>query len=106
MRDAKVGVIAGGDYEKDTETGSTLAFTNDGGKTWMAGAGRSGYRSGAAYIDAVIIIAAGSSGSDISFDGGKTWKNLDKLNYNAVQAKGRAAIWAVGPKGLVAKLTL
>ena len=58
------------------------------------------------YVDKKTIIAVGSSGSDISADGGKTWKNLDKESYNAVQAKGKNAIWAVGTNGLVSKFTL
>jgi len=106
MRDRENGVIAGGDYEKPEEKTNNLAFTADGGKTWVLGSGLSGYRSGVAYIDPKTIIAVGSSGSDISTDGGKTWKNIDGLNYNAVQAKGGAAIWAVGNKGMVAKYLL
>jgi photosystem II stability/assembly factor-like uncharacterized protein len=103
MRDAKNGVIVGGNYEKPSETAGNLAFTSNGGKTWVAGSGLPGYRSGVAYIDKRTIIAVGSSGSDISTDGGKTWKNLDKVSYNAVQAKGKGAIWGVGDKGMVAR---
>jgi hypothetical protein len=65
-----------------------------------------GYRSGVAYIDKKTLIAVGSNGSDISRDGGRIWMNIDKENYNAVQAKGENAIWAVGANGLVAKLPI
>lgn len=106
MFDAKRGVIVGGNYEKPNDITNNLAFTIDGGKTWTLGKGLNGYRSGVSYIDKKTIIAVGSSGSDLSKDGGKTWKNLDKENYNAVQAKGKNAIWAVGANGLVAKLTV
>ncbi len=34
FRDAKHGVIAGGDYKHPEEDGPNLAFTNDGGKIW------------------------------------------------------------------------
>lgn len=102
MYDANRGVIVGGNYEKPAENRASLAFTTDGGVTWSLGKGLSGYRSGVAYVDSKIIFAVGSGGSDKSLDGGKTWKNIDKLNYNAVQAKGRNAIWAVGPSGYVA----
>ena len=104
MFDAKRGVIVGGNYEKPDETTNNLAFTTDGGKTWESGKGLSGYRSGVAYINKKTLVAVGASGSDLSSDGGKTWKNLDRENYNAVQAKGKTAIWAVGAGGLVAKL--
>jgi photosystem II stability/assembly factor-like uncharacterized protein len=104
MRDVKNGVIVGGNYEKPSENAGNLAFTSDGGKTWTPGTGLNGYRSGVAYIDKKTLIAVGSSGSDISTNGGKTWKNLDKVSYNAVQAKGKTVIWAVGDKGMVARL--
>ncbi len=106
MRDANNGVIVGGDYEKPRAVLDNLAFTADAGKTWTLGQGLGGYRSGAAYIGAKTIIAVGSSGSDISSDGGKTWQNIDALSYNAVQAKGKNGIWAVGEKGMVAKYSL
>jgi photosystem II stability/assembly factor-like uncharacterized protein len=104
MKDAGNGVIVGGNYEKPDVSSDTLAFTRDGGKTWTAGSGLSGYRSGVAFIDAKTIVAVGTNGSDISRDGGKTWTQLDKANYNAVAAKGKRAVWAVGPKGMVANL--
>jgi len=34
FRDARHGVIAGGDYKHPDEDGPNLAFTDDGGKTW------------------------------------------------------------------------
>ncbi len=106
MRDAKQGIVVGGNYEKPNDITDNLAFTNDYGKTWNLSKGLNGYRSGVAYIDKKTIIAVGASGSDISNDGGKTWKNLDKENYNSVQSKGKNAIWAVGANGLVSRFTM
>ncbi len=106
MFDAKRGVIVGGNYEKPNESANNLAFTKDGGKTWTLAKGLNGYRSGVDFVDEKTIIAVGTNGSDLTTDGGKTWKNLDKENYNAVRAKGKNAIWGVGTKGLVAKLSL
>lgn len=100
----KNGVIVGGNYEQPKDTKNTLAFTSDGGVSWQPGKGLSGYRSGVTYVDAKTIVAVGTNGSDISTDGGKTWSSLDKLDYNAVQARGRKAVWAVGPKGHIAKM--
>ncbi len=104
MMDAKNGVIVGGNYEKPNEMTNNLAFTNDAGKSWVLGIGLTGYRSAVTYVDKKTIVAVGSSGSDMSFDGGKTWKIIDKLSYNSVQTKNTAFIWAVGDKGIVAKL--
>ncbi len=106
MFDKKQGVIVGGNYEKPDEINNNLAFTADGGKTWNLSKGLNGYRSGVVYVDKKTILAVGSSGSDLLTDGGKRWKNLDKENYNAVAAKGKNAIWAVGANGLVAKFSL
>jgi photosystem II stability/assembly factor-like uncharacterized protein len=103
MRDAKNGVIVGGNYEKPGEAANSLAFTSDGGRTWKAGTGLSGYRSAVAFVDDRTVTAVGTNGSDISADGGKTWRSSGTENLNAVAAKGRNAVWAVGPNGFVAK---
>lgn len=104
MRDRLNGVIVGGNYEKDTEKENNLAFTADGGKTWKLGTGLTGYRSGVAFINNEKIIAVGSTGWDLSYDGGKTWQRTDvKFNFNSVQSRGMESIWAVGEKGTIAK---
>lgn len=104
MLDSENGVIVGGDYQKPDEAKDTLAFTSDGGESWKLGTGLTGYRSGVTYVDKNTIIAVGTNGSDITRDGGKTWKKLGNENLNAVQAKGKRAAWAVGPKVIVVKL--
>ena len=104
MRDEKNGVIVGGNYEKPEESNSNIAFTADGGRSWITGKGLSGYRSGVAHINSSTIIAVGTNGSDISFDSGRTWKKLGRESLNAVAAKGKKAVWAVGPQGYVARL--
>jgi len=104
MLDYSHGVIVGGNYEKPDEAKDNLAFTTDGGKTWKLGTGLTGYRSGVTYIDKNTIIAVGTNGTDISRDGGKIWKKIGDQNLNAVAAKGKSAVWAVGPKGLVIKM--
>ncbi|HZH35294.1 MAG TPA: YCF48-related protein [Pyrinomonadaceae bacterium] len=105
MSDKTRGVIVGGNYEKPEDAARNLALTNDAGKTWVSAAGLNGYRSGVTFVDKRTVIAVGSSGSDVSRDGGKTWTNLDKENYNAVMTKGKNAVWAVGANGLVAKFS-
>ena len=36
-------------------------------------------------------------------DGGKTWTKIGTEDLNAVAAKGKRAVWAVGPKGMSRK---
>ena len=98
------GTIVGGNYEKPGAATNAIAFTRDGGKTWYSGEGVSGYRSGVTYIDDRTTIAVGTNGTDISSDRGGTWKKLGDENLNAVAAKGKRSVWAVGPKGLVLRL--
>lgn len=104
MVDAKRGVIVGGDYEKPQLKTNNLAFTKDGGRTWVLGGGLYGYRSGIAFFKEFGWVAVGTSGSDFSSDG-KRWTDYDKENYNSVRAKANFA-WAVGPKGLVSRIEL
>jgi len=104
MSDRSNGVIVGGNYEKPDDAKDNLAFTNDGGKTWNLGTGLSGYRSAVTYIDKRTIIAVGTNGTDLSSDGGKTWTKIGSEDLNSVAAKGKGAVWAVGPKGGVYKM--
>ncbi|HEX6650431.1 MAG TPA: hypothetical protein VF075_12860, partial [Pyrinomonadaceae bacterium] len=50
FRDAKHGVVAGGDYRKEQEAVDNLAVTSDGGVTWTLVKGLSGFRSVVAYV--------------------------------------------------------
>jgi photosystem II stability/assembly factor-like uncharacterized protein len=103
MLDAMNGIIVGGDYEKPAEGDNTFASTIDGGKTWLLGQRLGGFRSSVSYIDRSLIFAAGTNGSDFSKDGGRSWHGIDAENYNAVRARGIGSVWAVGPRGRVAK---
>lgn len=98
--DARHGVAVGGDYSKPGEESHNIAVTNDGGRSWVEPPGHpSGYRSSVAFWDqAGVWITTGPSGSDISTDGGATWKQFDGGAYNALSVG-----WAVGPKGSVAQ---
>jgi photosystem II stability/assembly factor-like uncharacterized protein len=106
FEDTQHGIAVGGSYRKFNETTGVIAVTSDGGKTWNAPVGMppNGFRSAVAYVaDRKVWIAAGTSGADISTDGGKNWKQFDTSNYNALSfASGRVG-WAVGPNGRIAK---
>jgi photosystem II stability/assembly factor-like uncharacterized protein len=104
--DGRHGVAVGGDYSKAAESMANIALTEDGGKTWTAPAGArpSGYRSAVTYLSgADIWLTVGTSGSDVSRDGGKTWKNFGDAAYNAMSFTASGAGWAVGPNGAVAR---
>ncbi len=94
-------VAVGGDYTKPNESTGTAAWTTDGGAHWTAATKPPhGYRSTVAWdSEAKAWIAAGTNGSDISYDGGKTWQPLDNGSWNALSLP-----WIVGPRGRIAKL--
>jgi photosystem II stability/assembly factor-like uncharacterized protein len=109
--DALHGIVVGGDYERADSSHGTAALTSDGGATWQpASRFPRGYRSGVAVRrvnkDDVIAIAVGTTGSDISRDGGNTWSPLDDTAFNAVQFAPQGIAFAVGARGRVARLTL
>ena len=101
FRDAKHGMAVGGDYRQPGSTEGTAAYTSDGGEHWNASLRPPhGYRSAVAWDeDHQAWVTAGSNGSDISYDDGKTWQWLDSGNWNALSLP-----WAVGPNGQIGKL--
>lgn len=104
--DARHGIATGGDYSKDKEDRQNLALTADGGRTWTApsGAGPKGFRSAVAWLPARNLwIVTGTSGSDVSSDGGATWKLFDSGSFNAMSFAPSGEGWAVGAQGRIAR---
>jgi photosystem II stability/assembly factor-like uncharacterized protein len=98
------GIAVGGDYAKPSETTATIAHTSDAGKTWIAGTPLNGFRSAIEYLSSrKMWIATGTSGSDVSTDDGKTWKQFDTASYNATSFVSNGSGWAVGPNGAIAR---
>ncbi len=104
--DGQHGVAVGGDYTKPADPSHNVAITSDGGRTWTEPAGPrpNGFRSAVAYVgDRKMWIATGTSGSDVSYDNGKSWKQFDDQAYNAISFLSSKTGWAVGPKGALAE---
>lgn len=104
--DERNGFAAGGDYQKPGATEMNAAQTSDGGVTWrtVKGSTPAGYRSGVAHADARTLVAVGTSGTDVSLDGGGSWRVVDATNLNSVRFAGSgAAGWAVGGGGRIVK---
>ena len=114
FRDAKHGVIVGGDYRQPTKTGANLAFTSDGGKSWtLARPARPNSHGGAGsnindlpYCSAVAysttpdrIDAAGLEGLYHIIGEGRSaevYRTGEKRSFNAMSSN-----WLVGPSGSV-----
>ncbi len=108
---AENGIAVGGDYRQYNETRASAALTQDGGMTWelIDNAGLTGFRSSAAVLSGkhpATLIAAGTNGSDLSVDGGKTWTYADSTDWHVIDfaPSGRTG-WAAGSKGRIAKIT-
>jgi photosystem II stability/assembly factor-like uncharacterized protein len=108
FRDAKHGVIAGGDYQKPKQSGHNLAFTEDGGETWtLSSLAPQAYYSAAAYTPSGNLLLAGTSGAAlISADPASTrllhsWNP----NLNALSVAPDGTAYAVGPKGLIVRIS-
>ena len=106
FNDAHRGFAIGGDYQKPTASAQTLALTEDAGASWTSATIPSGFRSALFHLSKPnLLLSVGTSGSDFSSDGGHTWKTFSTGNFNVV-AGVRSYIWAAGPKGSLAKLSI
>ncbi len=101
--DEKKGIAVGGNYLKDKENTNNVVLTTNGGKTWSKpNSPVLGYRSAVEYITDLLCFATGSSGTDVSTDGGKNWTNISTLNFNALQkAKNGKLILLTGNRGQI-----
>lgn len=105
FRDAKHGVVAGGDYKKEQEAVDNLAVTSDGGSTWTLVKGLSGFRSVVAYVPGTkTLIAIGPSGGDYSSDDGRTWKPITGPGFDTFSfVPGKQIGWGAGAKGTIGR---
>ena len=77
-------VVAGGDYQHDHRTDSTMCYSNNSGKTWAVSKAAPGYQSCVEYLGSSKYISTGTSGTWLSIDGAKTWHLIDAGSYNVV----------------------
>ena len=101
-----VGVTVGGDYEQPDESAGTVAYTEDGGKHWLAAqTPASGYRSAVAYDAArQVWITVGPNGTDVSADDGKNWGAVKSADGSDKGWNAISLPFVVGPKGRIGKL--
>lgn len=101
--DANQGIVVGGDYQKDKENKNNVLLTSDGGKSWQTPYRPVfGFRSGVVWLDAKNCFATGTSGTDVSRNGGDTWYHLSDESFNVIKkAKKGTLILLAGNKGLI-----
>ncbi|MER6677402.1 oxidoreductase [Streptomyces sp. NPDC000983] len=107
FRDRAHGLAVGGDYRPDQSSPSAAARTGDVGATWrQATTPVAAYRSGVAWLphSRTAALAVGPTGTDLTTDGGRTWRTVDTGSYDTVDCTPDRGCWAAGEKGRVARL--
>ncbi|WP_439505676.1 WD40/YVTN/BNR-like repeat-containing protein [Sediminibacterium sp.] len=101
--------IVGGDFAKDTmRAGNAIAVKFTPSVQFsQPQTPPFGYRSCVIYLTNKIMVACGTSGVDISEDGGMNWKNISKQSFHVVQkAKKGKSIYLAGGNGRIAQLNI
>ncbi|HSF46156.1 MAG TPA: hypothetical protein VLA58_09090 [Chitinophagaceae bacterium] len=98
-------VVVGGDFARDSSIDRNCYYTTDLGKTWKyPDQPPHGYRSCVEFINSEILITCGTSGVDISSDGGKSWNLISRESFHVCQkAKKGSAVYLAGAKGRIAR---
>lgn len=98
-------VIVGGDFSKDSlREGNCVMVRNKGKKMVLPIIPPFGYRSSVTYLNEGRLITCGTSGVDVSEDGGLCWRNISATGYHVVKkAKKGNAVFLVGGSGRIAK---
>ncbi|MBS1946195.1 MAG: oxidoreductase [Bacteroidetes bacterium] len=99
-------VVVGGDFSNDTSSEKNCAISNDGGKTWAGPLhAPQGYKSCVEFITKNNLIACGTSGVDISRDGGTAWQHISAESFHVCRkAKKGNAVFLAGANGQIARL--
>ena len=98
--------IAGGDFTKDTIRKNGFIYSRNGGKKWRRPRiPPHGYRSCVEFLSKKILIACGTSGVDVSVDGGESWDLVSREGFHVCRiAKIGSAIFLAGSNGRIAKI--
>jgi photosystem II stability/assembly factor-like uncharacterized protein len=101
--DRKTLIAVGGDFANDRRTDSTCAISTDGGKTWQHPVvGLNGYRSSVAHLGKGRFIACGTSGVDITNNGGMNWQRVSETGFHVVVRSGKGSrVYLAGSMGRV-----
>ena len=104
----ELGVIVGGNWEKQDFNEGNKAITRDGGKTWqlLSNGSGPGYRSCVKFIPGTSgkgLVAVGSPGISYSSDQGKTWIELSSDGFYTVSFVNDSLAFASG-KNKISKL--
>jgi Photosynthesis system II assembly factor YCF48 len=107
LYDANTGIIVGGDFSHDSSSlGNCALFSLDHPHVFeKPETSPHGYRSCVAYLSKNNLIACGTTGVDISSDGGKNWTLISTEGFHVCQkAKKGNSVFLAGSHGRISKL--
>ncbi|RYY22102.1 MAG: oxidoreductase [Chitinophagaceae bacterium] len=99
-------VVVGGDFTRDSSTNGNCVIIRLGKTPEFIKplTPPQGYRSCVTFMDATNLITCGTSGVDISKDGGNNWKPISKESFHVCQkAKNGNTIFLAGSNGRIAR---
>jgi len=104
-------VLVGGNYSNDKNRDSVACYYNGeqitGSSFRLSATMPQGYQSCVTYMEKKIFLSTGTSGSNVSYDGGINWEPVDAGSYNVCQRskKGKLVLLA-GDRGRIAVFKL
>ncbi|HCW05909.1 MAG TPA: oxidoreductase [Cytophagales bacterium] len=103
----KKGVIVGGDYKKDSQTGQHVYVTIDKGQHWgLPIRPTRGLREAVEYLENDYLVAVGPQGADQSNDGGVNWTALsDEKGFHTIRKARDGSLVVAAGNGKIAMIT-
>ena len=102
-KNKKQQLVVGGDYQDKQRTDSVECIVSGSSVAGVPARPPAGYQSCVAFINGSTYISTGTSGSNITTDGGKNWKQIDTTSYNVCQkAKRGRLVLLAGDQGKMA----
>lgn len=99
------GIVIGGDYSNDKKTDSVVTIKRGGMVPSFTPpqAGPAGFQSCVEYIKPSVFLSTGTPGSNITTDGGQTWKPISTVSFNVCRkAKHGKLVLLAGNGGKIA----
>ncbi|MCC8409801.1 YCF48-related protein [Mucilaginibacter sp. UR6-1] len=93
-------IVVGGDYEQPLKQDSVAAILIGYNKFELSAPMPAGFQSCVEHIKGETFVATGTSGTNITTDGGKTWSQIDKTSFNVcLKARKGNLVLLAGDKG-------
>ncbi|GHN01292.1 oxidoreductase [Cytophagales bacterium WSM2-2] len=103
----KKGVVVGGDYKNEAQTGQHVYVTTDKRKTWTLPIKPTrGLREAVEFLGNDYLIAVGPQGADLSNDGGLNWTALsDEKGFHTIRKARDGSLIIAAGNGKISVIT-